>query len=328
MIRKAGSALFPTIQEAISDLPDAIRNGEEELIVLLHPGVYHEKLHLSVPKLRIQGLGEPEECLITYNDGAFALDGAGIPLGTFRTPTVYAESLHLHLENITIANTAGSGKVAGQAIALSLNCREAEITNCRILGDQDTLFLAPLPPQAHKPDGFRGTAAWHSQPECKSIFNACYIEGGVDFIFGGGAAWFERCEIRSLAPPDMAMRAAEDPLGYITAASTPEGQEYGFIFHKCKLTSNCPEGRVYLGRPWRSFARTIFLDCILGEHIHPEGWHDWAKEDAHKTTFYAEANCSGPGAGTKRRVSWSHLLSADESMKYRLTRFIEGNSKT
>lgn len=80
-----------------------------------------------------------------------------------------------------------------------------------------------------------------------------------------------------------------DIQGYITAASTPESQEYGYVFSNCKLISkDCPPNSVYLGRPWRNYAKTVFLECALGNHIHECGFHDWKKEDARNTVLYAE----------------------------------------
>ncbi len=321
MIRTAGSARYPTIQEALSDLPTSILSGEEELILFLLPGYYREKLHITTPHLQIRGLGTPEECRIVYNDGAHDLDETGTPLGTFRTPTVHAESLQLKLENITIANTAGPGHEAGQAIALSLNCLNAELRNCHILGNQDTLFLAPLPQYAIEPNGFRGTSTWRTIVKCVSTFYDCYIEGNVDFIFGGGAAWFENCDIHSVTPDIVAKQPKEKPLGYISAASTPEGQTYGFVFNNCRLTSNCSKGSIFLGRPWRDFAKTIYVNCTMGAHIHPAGWHDWGKKDAQQSSFYAEGTCKGPGASTESRVSWSHQLTEKEAAQYRLEAF-------
>ena len=80
--------------------------------------------------------------------------------------------------------------------------------------------------------------------------------------------------------------------GYVTAASTPEGQEYGYVFSKCRIVSEeCQPGSVYLGRPWRDYAKTIFIDCSFGAHIHPALFHDWGKEQARKTLFYGVSGC-------------------------------------
>ena len=52
--------------------------------------------------------------------------------------------------------------------------------------------------------------------------------------------------------------------GYVTAPSTPQNQEFGYVFESCKFTSNCPDSSVFPGRPWRNFAKAVFLNCELG----------------------------------------------------------------
>lgn len=310
--QQAAPTAYGSLQAALAELPPEVIDGSELLTLQLAPGHYHERIFTQVPRLHLQGMGEdPADTLIEYDLGAFAQDADGEKLGTFRTPTFHCESESLHLENLTIQNSAGPGHSAGQAIALSLNAGQAFVECCRLLGDQDTLFLAPLPPGALQPKGFLGTELWRRREVCASVFTDCYIEGGVDFIFGGGAAWFERCEIFSRCPDDFADRPDGVPAGYLTAASTPEGQPFGLVFADCRLTSNCPQASVYLGRPWRDFARTLLLRCYIGAHIKPEGWHDWHKENAQSTVWYGEWASTGPGSDTDKRVAWSRLLHED-----------------
>ncbi len=316
MVKQIRSADYPSLAEALKNLPESVLKGEERLRLELAPGIYREKLFLTVPKLEIAGTGDdPSDCIIRYDDGALGKDKDGEALGTFRTPTLYAESDTLLLENLTIENSAGPGRVAGQAVALALNCREATIQNCCLKGDQDTLFLAPLPPSAVLDGGFRGTEKWRRRSSCRSHFIKTSVEGGVDFIFGGGEALFEDCLLRSLRPSDIAERKRGESLGYITAASTPEDQERGLIFYRCRLISDCPPASVYLGRPWRDHAKTVWIACEMGDHIRPEGWHDWHKEEARRKSFYAEYKSLGPGACPEARVSWSRPLDAAAAEK-------------
>lgn len=317
MVRQIGGQDYPSIGTALENLPPDVLSGAASLRLLLAPGLYREQLHLTVPRLEISGLGKtPADCRISFARGARGLDPSGEPWGTFRTPVVHAENDYLQLENLTIENTAGPGREAGQAIALSLNCARAELKHCRILGDQDTLFLAPLPRAAVLPQGFRGTENWRPRTDCRSYFSDCLIAGGVDFIFGGGAALFENCSIRSLPPSDIGRREETESLGYITAASTPRGQAFGLVFAGCRLLSDCSAGSVYLGRPWREYAQTAFIGCHFAAHIRPAGWHDWHKTEAQKTVFYAESENDGPGALNERRVSWCRRLSAEEGEQY------------
>ena len=139
------------------------------------------------------------------------------------------------------------------------------------------------------------------------LFVNCLIEGTTDFIFGSATAYFKECTILSKKN------------SYITAASTCKGQQYGFIFDSCSLIAAKNVDHVFLGRPWRIHAQTVFFNCFLGTHICPEGWSDWKKAIVQSgTAFYAEYNNKGPGAGTGKRVVWSRQLTSEEIEKYKL----------
>ena len=128
----------------------------------------------------------------------------------------------------------------------------------------------------------------------------CYICGTTDFIFGPSIAWFEDCTIESLVN------------SYVTAASTPQDQAYGYVFNNCRLIAKEGVDQVYLGRPWRDYGYTLFMNCELGGHIRPEGWHHWEKQ-REKTARYLEYNNHGEGAQTKERVTWSRQLTKKEA---------------
>ena len=155
--------------------------------------------------------------------------------------------------------------------------------NCRFEANQDTIYT-------------------YGKGQ-RQYFRNCWIEGTTDFIFGASTCWFEDCTI--LCKKD----------SYITAASTPQNEEFGYVFINCRLIHDENARKVYLGRPWRSYAKTVFIDCELGDHILPEGWHNWDKPYAEKTTFYAEYGSKGPGAEGKR-VPWSHTIKAKDLKKY------------
>ncbi|MDQ2658543.1 MAG: pectinesterase family protein, partial [Bacteroidota bacterium] len=141
----------------------------------------------------------------------------------------------------------------------------------------------------------------------RQYYKNCYIEGATDFIFGWSTAVFDSCTI-------YCRKGGQ----YITAASTNEGNPYGFVFINCRITGDAPEKSYYLGRPWRPFAKTVFIRCYLDQHIRPEGWHNWNKPEAEKTSFYAEFESTGPGANPSARVSWSHSLTEESVRKYAL----------
>ncbi len=113
---------------------------------------------------------------------------------------------------------------------------------------------------------------------------------------------------------------------YITAASTPEWVDYGYVFQNCRLSAAEGVDRVYLGRPWRDYAQTVFLNCEMGDHIVPEGWHNWGRPATEETTFYAEYKSKGPGASPQDRVKWSHQLSDEKARAYTLEKVFSGTN--
>jgi len=306
-VNQDGTGDFRTLTEAFR----AAEALAAERVVEIHvgAGVYKEKLSLEKDNVTLVGAGA-EETVITYDDYAlYLMPEEGVKRGTFRSYTMYVRGDRFSAKNLTIANTAGFGTKIGQAVALYADGARMKFENCRFLGRQDTLFTAPLPPTVVEWGGFRGPREHAPRDNGTHYYKNCYIEGDVDFIFGGATAYFEDCHIHSLT-------REQDVNGYVTAASTPEGREFGYVFWRCRFTSDCAPETVYLGRPWRSFAKTVILHSELGAHIKREGWHDWNKEDARQTTYYAEYGNFGPGAGSEHREGWSYQLSTEEVLRY------------
>lgn len=225
---------------------------------------------------------------------ALAIHADGRPYHTFRTATVLADGDRIRFRDCTFENTAGCGKDAGQAIALYLDGAEIRLENCRLIGHQDTLFLAPLPPKEMQKDGFLGPKQFTPRTDRVFYFKNCMIEGGVDFIFGGATAFFDECDFVSNEP------------GYVFAPSTPEHIDTGFVARNCRFLrkENVPDASCYIARPWRNFAKVRLEDCFLDVHIHPEGFHDWNKQEARETVKFEEYRSKGPGALTAKRPDW------------------------
>ncbi len=274
---------------------------EEPAEIFVKPGIYHEKVELIGNNITLIG-EDAENTILEHSDyGLFFVESEGTKLGTFRSYTLFVDGDNFRMKNLTIANRAGYGPKIGQAVALYMDGDNAEFENCRFLGRQDTLFTAPLPPSVIEPNGFRGPKENAPRRNQTHHYNKCYIEGDVDFIFGGATAYFTGCRIHSLKRDNVEAGAVQ---GYVTAASTPEEVAVGYVFDNCDFTSDCPKASVFLGRPWRNFAKVTIKNSFLGEHINPLGWFDWGKEAAHETTVYKEENNSGPGAEMSERVHW------------------------
>ncbi|UKB82022.1 pectin esterase [Chryseobacterium sp. MEBOG06] len=296
IVSKDGKGNFTTIQQAV----DAIENGSSvRTKIFIKAGIYKEKIIILETKGAVFLEGEnPEKTMITYDDFASKKNAEGKEIGTTGSSTVFIYSNDFTAKNISIENS--SGKV-GQAVAVLTSGDRIAFENCRFLGNQDTLYLKGVQDMQDK-----------TKPS-RNYFRNCYIEGTTDYIFGAGTAVFENCIIYS-----------KETASYITAASTPKDHEFGFIFINSKITGNAKDHSVYLGRPWRPFAKTIYIDCEINSTIKPEGWHNWNKPDAEKTTFYAESNSRGAGADNSQRVPWSHQLSKEERKKYTTVNILKG----
>ncbi|PRD46499.1 pectinesterase family protein [Sphingobacterium haloxyli] len=298
VVSQDGSGDFATIQEAINQVRD---HAEKRVTIYIKAGIYKEKVVIPAFKRNITLKGEgAEKSIIEHDDYSGkpfrGVDVTGNPkFSTYTSYTVLVAANDCSLEDLTIANTAGR---VGQAVALHTEGDRITVRNCHILGNQDTLYLAKA-----------GT---------RTFLENCFINGTTDFIFGAATAYFSRCNIESLRD------------SYVTAASTTAEDPYGFVFKSCRLTTKDEQvNKVYLGRPWRPFAKTVFINTEMGAHITPEGWHPWPGDknfpNKEKTTFYAEYGSYGPGAkDLSKRVEWSHQLKKSDLKKYSREQVLNG----
>ena len=287
-----GHGDYATVQEAIDAVPDY--SHEHITTIYIRKGVYRENVHIPHSKFRMHITGEDAAgTIITYDKAAkHNWPLTGYPIGTSGSATIYIHSSYVTFENLTFENTAGEGKAIGQAVAVFTDGDFLFFRNCRFIGNQDTLYTYG---RYGKDGGVK-----------RNYFLDCYIEGTTDFIFGPSIAYFENCTIHSKKN------------SYVTAASTFKGQKYGYVFVNCRLTAADGISKCYLGRPWGAYARTVFINCELGSHILPDGWHDWEKEgkpDTKKNSYYAEYGNYGPGAEGPR-VKWSHRLTKRQAAEY------------
>lgn len=277
VVAKDGSGDFKSIQKAV----DASKSFPPERISIhIKNGVYKEKVKVHSWNTKLSFIGESKDStIITWDDHFDKIDRGRN--STFHTYTLLVEGNDFQAQNITIENSAGE---VGQAVALHVEADRVAFENCKLLGNQDTVYLAG--------EGKR------------QYFKNCYIEGTTDFIFGGSTALFVDSQIHSKRD------------SYITAASTFQGQDYGFVFKNCSLTADDEVDKVYLGRPWRNYAKTVFLYTEMGSHVLPEGWHNWNKTEAESMVYYAEYENEGPGYQPSERVGWAIQLNDLQANSY------------
>lgn len=325
---EAADRLAPMAADIAAELEAGKRYPSPEydvqpVVIHIGEGVYREKLVISRPYVTFLGEGRDKTVLV-FGHGANEIEEDGEKRGTFRTATVRVNAPDFTAKHLTFQNDAGFGHTVGQAIALYVDGDRCYFEDCGLLASQDTLFDAPLPLDPVKPNG-KGPGEHKPRIRGRHLFYRCFLQGDVDFIFGSGTAWFEECTIFSKMPGDRLPPESPDTetiYGYVTAASTHPDFPYGYVFHRCKLTSDCPAGSVYLGRPWKEFAKTVFIECELGEHIHPLGWYDWGK--THGNFYYGEYASYGPGASPATRADFSHQLTEEEAGEYTMDKVLEG----
>lgn len=308
--------------EKLQDAFNALPKTDEEAVIYLGAGTFREKVVLDRANTTIVGEGA-EQTRIVWGDGALEyMEDIG-KRGTFRTATFRTDGSCITLRNMTIENDAAPREKAGQAIALYADGDFFTCEDCSLLGYQDTLFTAPLPPKEVEKNGFIGPKQYAPRVPQRHTYRRCRISGDVDFIYGGAAAWFEGCEIiADDGRSDRTNLMEGNCAGYCSAASTPEGQQFGYVFSNCRFTTtNCPEHSVYLGRPWREFAKTVLLHCELGAHIKPEGFDDWGKPRAHEVGLFAEYGSYGPGANGSR-AAFARVLTDEEAAAYTYEAFM------
>lgn len=296
---------FQSVTDAIQSIP---KENKEPVKITIAPGVYHEKITVDRPFVTLEGTGKSnEETVLTFDDYANLVMEDGSKMGTFRSYSLLLDAHDITVKNLTIENASGDSKTHGQAIALYADGDRITVDSCRLLGHQDTLFTGPLPPKEIVKDGFIGPKQFAPRINGRQYYKDCYICGDVDFIFGSATAYFENCTIESLR-----RYSDESVQGYVTAASTPEGQDYGYVFYRCRIVSgDCPPASVYLGRPWRDYAKTVFVECTIGEHIHPALFHDWNKEKARETVFYGITSEDGEKSFLER-ADFVQLLEGEQ----------------
>ena len=320
---------FASIGAAVAAAP---RTGDAPFRVLVGPGTWRERVVVDRPNVCLIGAG-PEQTALVFNRHAGLPGPDDTPIGTFETATLKVTAPLFRAENLTIANDYdyvanqasenGDDKVghhAGQAVALALegDADRSFLANVHLFGHQDTLY-------AHAG---------------RSLFRACRIAGSVDFIFGGGRAFFEHCTITSRHRPGSGVN------GFIAAPNTNRHQPVGFIFHRCRLEKQAgvPPHAVALGRPWRQTTQfsdgfygdpdhvgaAIYLDCWMDDHIAPEGWHamnynaksggraELRPEDAR----LFEYGSTGPGAGPAS-VS-RRMLDAEKAREFSRDAVLDG----
>lgn len=279
-VAQDGTGAYNTVQAALDAVPT---NNKKALTIYIKNGTYKEKLHLDSAKNFVTIIGEDKfNTILTYDDHTGKTAPNGQVINTQTSASFVVKADNFTAQNITVQNDAGF--TAGQAVGLEIRGDKAVIKNCRIVGNQDILFT--------------------NSETSRQYYEDCYIEGTTDFIFGSATVWFQHCHIHSKKN------------SHVTAASTPQSHQYGYVFYDCVLTGDTTLNKVSLGRPWRPYAAVVYLHCYIDKHIFAEGWANWNNTESYKTARYAEYKNYGPGAQPAARVSWAKQLTDAAASQY------------
>ncbi|KAL3528021.1 hypothetical protein ACH5RR_012677 [Cinchona calisaya] len=300
---KGGDCNYETVQEAVNAAPDNV--VERRFVIWIKAGVYEETVRVPLEKKNVVFLGDGMgKTVIT---GSLNVGQPGV--STYGSATVGVLGDGFMASGLTIQNTAGPD--AHQAVAFRSDSDLSVIENCEFLGNQDTLYAHAL----------------------RQYYKSCRIQGNVDFIFGNSATFFQNCLIL-VAPRQVKPEKGEN--NAVTAHGRIDpAQSAGFVFLGCVINgteeymalyySKPSVHKNFLGRPWKEYSRTVFLQCTLEALITPDGWMPWSGDFALKTLYYGEFDNTGPGANTSRRVAWSNQIPAKYVSAYSVQSFIQGD---
>ncbi|KAK4492981.1 hypothetical protein RD792_000308 [Penstemon davidsonii] len=289
-----GSGNFTTVTDAINFAPN---NSVDRVFIYVKEGFYQENVEIPSWKINIVLLGDGSDG--TVISGKRSVDDGWT---TFRSATVAVSGEGFLARDITFENTAGPEK--HQAVALRINADLSAVYRCTINGYQDTLYV-------------------HS---FRQFYRECDIYGTIDYIFGNAAVVFQGCNIISKMP----LRGQGT---VITAQSrnSPD-EDTGISLQNCSilatddLSSNSSSVKSYLGRPWRNYSTTVYLESYIDDFIEPEGWSNWVGDQGLDTLYYGEYGNYGPGSAIDGRVSWSgyHVMEYDDAANFTVSEFITG----
>jgi pectinesterase len=279
-VNAAGAGKFKTIQAAVDAAPEGNTNA---CVIEIAPGRYAERVRVPRGRnhLTLRGMGASRTDVVITG-------GAG------KHGVLSANADDFCAVNLTVENTAGPA--AGPQMALFCDGKRQWFDNVLIKGWQDTL------------------GSWNGNVAC---FHHCEIQGSVDFIYSGGTALFDHCDI-------VEIRAAGGP---VAAPSTPKNVPYGLVFLDCHLIKGpgVEVGSSSLMRPWRADGQTAYINCVMDDHISAKGWSAWdGREKTCRAVEYGSKNLDGTGIDFSRRAPWAKILTSEEAGQYTVANVLDG----
>jgi len=298
VVAKDGTGDYMNVTDAVNAAPE---NSETRYVIYIKAGVYEEHVEVNNTKTNLMFIGDGKDVTVLTGNRNVE-DG----YTTFRSATVAVTGNGFIARDMTFENTAGAEK--HQAVALRVGSDLSALYRCSFKGYQDTLYVHSL----------------------RQFYSECDVYGTVDFIFGNAAVVLQNCNLLARRPP-----ANHQILVYTAQGRQDPNENTGISIHNCNVTA-APDlvpvkglFEVYLGRPWRNFSRTVFMQSYLDDLIQPAGWLEWNGSFALSSLYYGEFMNRGPGSGTANRVTWPGyrvIKKSREAKRFTVAQFIGGHS--
>jgi pectinesterase len=295
VVAKDGSGKYSTVQAAVTAAPD---NSKSRYVIYVKKGVYKEQVTVVKSKKNLMIVGDGMDAT-TITGSLNVVDGST----TFNSATVIAVADGFIAQDIGFQNTAGA--IKHQAVALRVGADQSVINRVKLDAFQDTLYAHSL----------------------RQFYRDCYITGTVDFIFGDAAMVIQNSQIVARKPMSgqnnmCTAQGRTDP-----NSNTGISIQRSSVIASADLRPVKGSVKTFLGRPWKVYSRTVYMQSSIGDHIDPTGWAPWDGTIGLNTLYYGEYMNTGPGAGTGGRVKWGgyHVItSAAEASKFTVAQFIQG----
>ncbi|XP_047066499.1 pectinesterase-like isoform X2 [Lolium rigidum] len=296
VVAKDGSGAYTTVSAAVAAAPT---NSKTRYVIYIKAGTYMENVEVGKKHKNLMFVGDGIGKTV-IKASLNVVDGST----TFRSATVAVVGNNFLARDLTIENSAGPSK--HQAVALRVGADLAAFYRCSFVGYQDTLYVHSL----------------------RQFFRECDIYGTIDFVFGNSAVVLQSCNLYARRP------MASQSNVYTAQGRTDPNQNTGISIQKCKVAAASDLAavqssfRTYLGRPWKQYSRTVYLQSDLGSVVDPAGWLAWDGTFALDTLYYGEYQNTGAGASTSNRVKWKGyrvISSSSEASTFTVGSFIDGD---
>ncbi|CAN0914125.1 Putative pectinesterase/pectinesterase inhibitor 22 [Linum grandiflorum] len=277
---------------SIADAVDrAPPHNNSRYVIFVKKGIYHENIDMKKKKTNVMLVGEGIGKTVVTGNRNFMQGWT-----TFRTATVAVSGKGFIARDMTFRNTAGPEN--HQAVALRVDSDQSAFYRCSMEGYQDTLYAHSL----------------------RQFYRECEIYGTIDYIFGNGAAVFQNCRIYTRVP------LPQQKVTITAQGRKNPHQSTGFSIQDSFLYATQP---CYLGRPWKEYSRTVYMNTYMSGLVQPRGWLEWYGNFGLGTLWYGEYRNYGPGGAVSGRVKWPgyHIIRDAATAKlFTVGEFIDGRS--